>query len=380
MSAVGDISQFPQVFQEHLIGLAPQLSSKNALKFFPFERWLEEQLGLQPGDVAVKYVSQEKMIGNRLGELAEKKPALVLLLLKDGVRIAPVRNALLKRVGGEGFLRAGAIVSRSPLGKWEVNYLIEEQDSGLSEVFQAVSPQLFLEHTAGLTVVRATQERTWRELAATAAHKIGNPIFAIETNIYSLQRYAETMSETLGEIRSSLEDAKAILGEMKSLKRAQKVNRRPFRLLPFLELLGNKARRRGFEFLLACPADVIVDGDEVQLGQGFEELLVNAFHWTVEGSRVLNVEVEARAPRRMVGDLPRGEYVLIRFGDNGSGIPQEHKGDIFDAFYTSRAQGTGLGLAIVFSIVEAHGGKIFENGVLGEGALFNIMLPRGRAA
>ncbi len=68
-------------------------------------------------------------------------------------------------------------------------------------------------------------------------------------------------------------------------------------------------------------------------------------------------------------------YALIHFRDNGSGVPFENKGRIFEAFFSTYAHGTGLGLALVRRIVEGHAGRITESGVPGEGADFEIYLP-----
>jgi signal transduction histidine kinase len=66
---------------------------------------------------------------------------------------------------------------------------------------------------------------------------------------------------------------------------------------------------------------------------------------------------------------------LIHVRDNGAGVPLENKTRIFDAFFSTYTHGTGLGLALVRRIVEGHGGAVFERGISGEGADFEIYLP-----
>jgi signal transduction histidine kinase len=48
---------------------------------------------------------------------------------------------------------------------------------------------------------------------------------------------------------------------------------------------------------------------------------------------------------------------------------------IFDAFFTTKAQGSGMGLAISKSIIESHYGRIWANGEGGRGAAFHFSLP-----
>ena len=74
-------------------------------------------------------------------------------------------------------------------------------------------------------------------------------------------------------------------------------------------------------------------------------------------------------------------WVEIRVCDTGQGIPAEDVSRIFDKFYQSsyhrqeRQQGTGLGLTIARHIVEAHGGQIWAESRVGEGATFVVRLP-----
>ena len=67
-------------------------------------------------------------------------------------------------------------------------------------------------------------------------------------------------------------------------------------------------------------------------------------------------------------DDGEGFYVA----DDGPGIPENKRDEIFEAGYTTGEEGTGLGLAIVRSIVEAHGWEISAAESGGGGARFEI--------
>jgi signal transduction histidine kinase len=72
---------------------------------------------------------------------------------------------------------------------------------------------------------------------------------------------------------------------------------------------------------------------------------------------------------------------LITVSDTGEGIPPDDLPYIFNRFYRadkSRSRitgGSGIGLAIVKQLVEAHGGKVWVESQLGQGATFGFTLP-----
>ena len=74
--------------------------------------------------------------------------------------------------------------------------------------------------------------------------------------------------------------------------------------------------------------------------------------------------------------------MCIAVADEGSGIPAEDLGRVFERFYRvdkSRARdpgGTGLGLAIVKHLALAHGGEAYVASEVGAGSEFSIKLPR----
>jgi signal transduction histidine kinase len=76
-----------------------------------------------------------------------------------------------------------------------------------------------------------------------------------------------------------------------------------------------------------------------------------------------------------------GGAVEIRVRDNGTGIPPELRGKLFQPFFTTKptGEGTGLGLSISYDIVtQQHGGTIEFESAEGEFTEFTIRLPRAR--
>lgn len=104
--------------------------------------------------------------------------------------------------------------------------------------------------------------------------------------------------------------------------------------------------------------NLVVEGDRQRLSQLFENLFLNA------------IDHSAGAVTIRVGELPDRTGFFIE--DDGSGIPEEQREQIFEPGYTTQNEGTGFGLAIVHEVIQAHEWDIdVVEGELG-GARFEI--------
>jgi signal transduction histidine kinase len=74
---------------------------------------------------------------------------------------------------------------------------------------------------------------------------------------------------------------------------------------------------------------------------------------------------------------PAGPCALVEVRDTGVGIAREHQDRIFEPFFTTKGagKGSGLGLSLVQGIVQAHGGAIRCRSALGQGTVFQVLLP-----
>ena len=66
---------------------------------------------------------------------------------------------------------------------------------------------------------------------------------------------------------------------------------------------------------------------------------------------------------------------MISVSDTGVGLLADQAEQIFNAFFTTKAQGSGMGLSISRSIVESHGGRVWATNNSGRGATFHFTLP-----
>jgi signal transduction histidine kinase len=81
--------------------------------------------------------------------------------------------------------------------------------------------------------------------------------------------------------------------------------------------------------------------------------------------------------RVSTGTAREQDRQLIRLivHDNGKGMDEETRRQIFKPYFTTKKKGTGLGLAIVHRIITEHGGNIYVESGPGKGTQFEVLLP-----
>ncbi len=113
---------------------------------------------------------------------------------------------------------------------------------------------------------------------------------------------------------------------------------------------------------LAWDGPVLIDRSRIE--RGVDNLVVNAMQ-----------AIEHEGGISLTSRRKNGEWVLT-VQDDGPGIPEEIRENLFDAFVThGKKQGTGLGLAVVKKVIEEHGGSIEVDSEVGQGTVFTIRLP-----
>jgi light-regulated signal transduction histidine kinase (bacteriophytochrome) len=119
--------------------------------------------------------------------------------------------------------------------------------------------------------------------------------------------------------------------------------------------------------------NLTVHGDQRLLEVVLENLLNNAWKYT---SRQERARIE-------FGSKQEGEETIYLVRDNGAGFDMAYADKLFGAFQrlhtVSEFPGTGIGLATVQRILQRHGGRIWAEGVVDEGATFFFTLPALKA-
>ena len=219
------------------------------------------------------------------------------------------------------------------------------------------------------------------QLAAGVAHEINTPLASIALRAESLLKVVEdprlqavdsfkNFPRYLKTIDEETFRCKKIIGALLEFSAQRKPETRQVDLNTLAsraaDLIGHQMKLKRVELSLRLdPALAELTADDGQLRQVLIALLMNALDASQPGG---HVEVATRRS---------GKDVVLTVSDDGAGIPEEIRAQIFNPFFTTKAagQGTGLGLAICHGIVASHGGRIEVESEAGRGTRVHVTLP-----
>ncbi|MVN77936.1 GAF domain-containing protein [Hymenobacter sp. HMF4947] len=225
--------------------------------------------------------------------------------------------------------------------------------------------------------------------AYVASHDLKEPLRGIHNySIFLLEDYAELLdADGVDKLQTLVRLSQRMEALIDSLLQLSRVGRLDLELVPtdmnelvadVLDLLRPRFEQTHTTVDVRGPLPTI-EADAVRLREVFNNLFTNAIKYNNKPERRITV---GWAPAGKAG--PRGaanpaDYDVFYVQDNGIGIEQRHHESIFRIFKRLHAQdkfggGTGAGLAIAKKMVEKHGGELWVESVLGQGATFYFSL------
>lgn len=291
--------------------------------------------------------------------------------------------ALLLAAAGAYRLRVAQLEGRQKA----LAQLVEERTRNLRES-QGQLQQLNqdLEQRVRLSAAAlAEKERmaAYGHMVGAVAHEVRNPIFALRSAIHVVAERLAAVPEMRGplgtiekvsERLSVLTDDLLEFGRPKTLAPTTRLH--PRRLLEeVLDTYRTECPAAAPRLVTQCAEGLPeIDVDRHQMIQALLNLVRNAEHHALGVTTVSLSAAQAGAGEP--GGVPHQVWLTVQ--DDGAGISQGNLPWIFEPFFTTE-NGTGLGLAIVRQIVHEHGGTVQAASSPGQGAIFTIRLPIGRA-
>lgn len=221
-----------------------------------------------------------------------------------------------------------------------------------------------------------------QQFVSNASHEMRNPLAAIKSQLQLIldktrtpEEYQIAMQSLLDDTQTLVELTNGLLTLAQSSIEKQRFQFKRVRVDEVLFLAQNELAKAhpDYHFLLEYeifPEDefqLTTPGNEHLLKTAFLNLMDNACKFSSDHT----VQIRVAALKNTI---------VIKFNDNGSGIPQEEHELIFSPFYRSKSilssvKGHGIGLSLCHRIIQLHNGHISLTSILGKGTCFEVQLP-----
>jgi len=198
----------------------------------------------------------------------------------------------------------------------------------------------------------------WREVAKRIAHEIKNPLTPIQLSVQRLRRrYLEKITDdgTFGEatsiILNEVDSLKTLVSEFSSFARLPEIQQVPDNLNEIVLEAVNlfRAAHERIFFQLDLENDLpFMELDRAQL----KRVLINLFDNAVAAMNGQGTITVSSLFRKSSG------LICLMVADEGCGIEDAVRSQLFEPYFSTKQGGTGLGLAIVQKIVTDHGGFV----------------------
>ena len=229
-------------------------------------------------------------------------------------------------------------------------------------------------------LARVARLTTLGELTTSIAHEVAQPLGGMMASAGAGACWLAADPPAIAEARAALDNivadgkrAREVIARIRALTKRQAPRKDNLDLNhQIAEVLAlTEHELRSHDIVLRTQLDRTlphIAGDRVQLQQVLINLIVNAVE-AMSGLRDRPRELTIVSGQ----DGPKEVRVEVR--DSGTGLDEKGAEQVFEAFYTTKAEGIGIGLSISRSIIEAHGGRLSARPNEPHGAVFRFSLP-----
>ncbi len=251
----------------------------------------------------------------------------------------------------------------------EVGKLVSEYNSMIDK----------LDKSAGL-LAKSEREIAWREMAKQVAHEIKNPLTPMKLNLQYLQHVIKTdpkdfeerfnkasaniieQIDTLANIATEFSNfAKLPSGELEKINLVEVIN-------STVDLFEKEKKVKISVDLHS--KEINVTANKEQMLRVFNNLLTNSIQAT---SEVKEAHIEIGS-----SEMENGKGYVITIADNGCGIPEKIKENIFTPNFTTKSTGSGLGLAMIKNIFDTVNANIYFESEENKGTVFYLEFKKAQ--
>lgn len=220
---------------------------------------------------------------------------------------------------------------------------------------------------------RADKLATLGELAASIAHEIRNPLSIVLGSLQLLPQRLGDRDFVYSFLRVAAQELIRVNNSIESLLDFARFSSPNFALVDlntllngtldfFMVTLESQKIKVEKDFTPNLPS---IEADEKQIKQAVLNIVLNAINAMPCGGK-LKVSTHHQ---------PGDRFIQIVIADTGTGIKEQYRPHIFDAFYSTKEKGTGLGLSLVHRVIDEHQGIVEFRSRLNKGTTFYLHLP-----
>jgi two-component system nitrogen regulation sensor histidine kinase NtrY len=214
----------------------------------------------------------------------------------------------------------------------------------------------------------------WKEVATRITHEIKNPLTPIKLTAERVKRRSqeipvpnvkELVDKSMETIITEVDELLNMAEEFNMYARPPSIIRSDIDLLSLVQDVVSLQKRARQEVMINVdiPSDIIIKGDYSQLKRMLVNLIQNSMQ-AIQNDGKIDISAS----------VDHENALSLIISDNGCGIKEEDRDNIFVPYFSKSPNGTGLGLAIVKKIIEEHGGNITLESKAGEFTTFHIHL------
>ena len=219
---------------------------------------------------------------------------------------------------------------------------------------------------------KSNKEQAWRQMAKQVAHEIKNPLTPMKLSVQSFERnFHENGKNNEEKVKEFTQTIIQQIDTMSSIASA---------FSNFAEMPVQQGEQTNIVKAIKLALEIFKE-ENVSFKSNFEKIIIN-----IDKPQIVRIitnlvknSIQAcqnvSSPKINVTIKKKDNLVEIKVHDNGHGIPEDVRPNVFEPNFTTKSGGMGLGLGMVKNLVNSYEGKINFETKIDRGTIFKITFP-----